>query len=166
MKGSPDNGSDASAEGLRARFFARSRLLIGAWYGTSAVLVALLAWRVTADADGRSDWLWAGGCSVAGATLMFALFAAGIVRQPHRRPPRGDEAARERKRGDNAAILGAVTGTSGLAAVMSQLAPTTGWLGFFLGAIVGSGLGIALIRRYLYTHPQMLVDQQRRGYRI
>jgi hypothetical protein len=164
MKGSPDHGSGASAEVLRARFFARTRLLIGAWYGTSAVLVGLLAWRVTADADGRSDWLWAVGCSVAGATVMFALFAAGILRHPYRPPPRGDGAARERKRGDSAAILGAVTGTSGLVAVMSQLAPTTGWHGLFLGATVGSGLGIALIRRYLYTHPQMLADQQRRGY--
>ena len=97
---------------------------------------------------------------------MFGLFAAGILRHPHRPPPRGDEAARERMRGGNAAILGAVTGASGLAAVVSQLAPTTGWLGVFLGAIVGSSLGIALIRRYLYTHPQMLIDQQRRGYRI
>jgi hypothetical protein len=152
---------------LRARFFARTRLLIGAWYGTSALLVALLAWRVTADADGRSDWLWAVGRSIAGATVMFALFAAGILRHPHRPPPRGDEAAQARKRGDNAAMLGAVTGTSGLAAVMSQLAPTTGRARRVPGrAIVGSSLGIALIRRYLYTHPQMLVDQQRRGYRI
>src|SRR5258706_14806855 len=124
MKGSPDRAQDASAEVLRARFFARTRLLIGAWYGTSALLVALLAWRVTADADGRSDWLWGGGCSVAGATVMFTLFAAGILRHPHRPPPRGDEAARARKRGDNAAMLGAVAGTSGLAAGMAPPAPT------------------------------------------
>lgn len=56
MNGSPDRSSDASAEVLRAPLFARTRLLIGAWYGTSALLVALLAWRVTGDADGRSDW--------------------------------------------------------------------------------------------------------------
>jgi 4-amino-4-deoxy-L-arabinose transferase-like glycosyltransferase len=136
------------------------------WCGCAVLLVGLLAWRIAVDSDGQSDWVWAAGCAVAALAVSLALWVGAILRLPRLPPPRGDEAARQRKRSDNVAMSGAIMGTFGGGAIISQIAPTSGWLGFFVGVLIGYTVGISLVRRYLRTHPQVVADQVRRGYRV